>query len=175
MEMSDYEDLMLQLKDQDLLIESMGEQMSAYLRKREVTQSMALLAKAREEDKSKEAEFIPGELVLVRDIDNFPWRLAWFKERGIHGGAYVEFPGSYFLGASHYNYFKRPQDVPDVFIRHAGNERPVSDLNARVVVLAAGYGAYIETASEIEWNNSTRVNKIIGYVIISNWAKELIK
>ena len=175
--MSDYEVLKRRAADQALLYESHVRQLDALRLEREATIQQMGEALAREK-KEKEAEFIRGELVLISDtkilpeIKNHRQKIAAFDEAQDDNSFWAR-P----LDAPrpiHANYCQRPKDEPSIFIRHAGNECPVSDRKARIAVLLESGNFGRGRASDFDWGGQGS-GRIIGYVIIPKWALERVK
>jgi len=162
--MSDYEDLKRSVEEQCLLINSTFGQYTALLEKRDATDLLMREALAREKQQ-QEVAFFPGEIAQFSSTG--------FTSLGNYlCKKFLEFKDGLYREASGVGWSncRRPKNEPGVFVRHVGNECPVSDPMAAVIVLGHNGMDFMGRASSFTWDN-----KIIGYVIIPDWAKELIK
>lgn len=124
-----------------------------------------------EQAKAKEVEFIPGEWVQVQDHPERTWHLRTF-ESYIKGRA---FPYEVYEGTE-WKQCRLPENVPGIFIRYLGNECPVSDGGAKIIVLLENRDLVGGTAEFFNWNSGfSGGGRIIGYVIIPKWALERVK
>lgn len=175
--MSEYDDLMnlsdAKLAEGDSLLqvsESYQRASGAALAKARELRKQAEDIKA-EEARAKEVEFIPEEAVEVRDLDPQEWRPGKFVSKDEEGLFVVKcFMSHKGYAANSWIECRRPEDREGIFIRHAGNECPVSDESAMLIVYSGGISRTLR-AEEVEW----RCGIVTGYVIIPKWALERVK
>lgn len=173
--MSEYDDLMnlsdAKLAEGDSLLqvsESYKRSAEATLAKGHELRKQAEDIKA-EEAKAKELEFIPGEWVEVyghlatyvgpSDDKTLPHAVCWTGGRDGWGRCSL------------------PEGVPGIFTRHVGDECPVSDKGAEVIILTENGRIHSGSAIGFDWRKKEKVSPgdIISYVIIPKWALERVK
>lgn len=168
--MSEYDDLKRSVDEQSLIYESYVRQLDAIRLKKEETCRLMQEALVREK---KEDAFVPGEAVEVRDLDAHEWRPGKFASKDEEGLFVVKCFMSH-KGHAEISWIqcRRPEDREGVFIRHVGNECPVSDKDAKVILLLESGDVRSSRAGCFNWKPN---GKIIGYIIVPKWALERVK
>ena|SRR3990172_9263543 len=120
--------------------------------------------------KKEEFKFIPGEMVQCRDSDSYEWRIGKYIS-----GKEGEFKHLVIAIASEtfpvgWRQCRVPKDIPGIFIRHVGNERPVTNGDATVLVYFLDGECNTSEASSFAWLQNGESDGIVGYMILPDWV-----